>query len=162
MDAKELPKELFGLITKAAPLLGTALGGPTGTIVGSLIANLFGADPKKPEDILKKIMADPEYEFKLQKLEQDHEENLKNIQLKKFELEVSNVKDAREYNFKTNNLVVHVMAIGYSGLFALLCLLAATQWITIDHTIFLNIFSIAMIIVNYYFGSSHRPSHDKK
>lgn len=162
MDAKNMPKELLQLVTRAAPMLGSAFGGPAGMLIGSLIANAFGADPKKPEDILKKIMLDPEYEMKLQKLEQDHEENLRNIKLKHFALEVENVKDARDFNAKTNNYVVHIMAIGYSGLFAALTLLAATKMISIDQAIFMNLYSIAMIIVNYYFGSSHKTNSDKK
>lgn len=162
MDTKNLPKDLLQIVIKAAPLLGTALGGQAGTLIGSLIANVFGADPKKPDDLLHKILADPEYELKLQKLEQEHEENLKTIQLKHFELEMSNLKDAREFNLKSNNLVVHIMAIGYGGLFAILSLIYATKLLPIDHNVFMYIYSIAMIIINYYFGSSHKLPTEKK
>ena len=67
MDWKELGENIVKL---GAPLLGTAIGGPAGGIVGGLIAQLFGADPTKPDDIMAKINSDPQAATKLQDLQQ--------------------------------------------------------------------------------------------
>jgi|SRR5882724_4136927 len=156
MDVKKLPKELFGILTKVAPLLGTALGGSAGTLVGTLIANVFGADPKDYSDILTKILGDPDRNIKLQQLEMTHEETLKKLNNDRYAAEIDDRKSAREHNAKMNDWVVHLIAVGYSGLFALIFTLMAFQYIEIDNSLFINIFSIAMIIVNYYFGSSNK------
>ena len=151
-------KDLNSLVTSIAPLLGSVLGGPSGAIAGSLIAGLFGADPKNPNEILQKIISTPDYEYKLQKLEQDHEENLKSMNVRIYEAEVDNLKNARDNNTKSNDGVVHVMAIGYSGLFAGIFIVSSLDIVKVDPVMFQFIYSIAMIIVNYYFGSSYRKS----
>jgi len=156
MSNKSLPKELLSLVANVAPLLGTALGGSAGTLIGSLIANAFGANPKDPNDIIKRLMSDPEYELKLQTLEMTHEETLKKLSNEHYAIEVQNITSARDYNAKVNDSVVHIIAIGYSGLFAVVFVLAALKIVEVDQSIFINIFSIAMIIINYYFGSSHK------
>lgn len=160
--SNNLPTQLLSLIANAAPLLGTALGGSAGTLIGTLIANAFGANPKDPDDIIRKVMADPEHELKLQTLEMTHEETLKKLSNEHFALEVQNITSARDYNAKVNDHVVHIIAIGYSGLFAIVFVLAALNIVEIDQNIFINIFSIAMIIINYYFGSSHKITNHQK
>lgn len=73
MDFKELGKKIVGL---GAPLLGTALGGPVGLVVGKLISSEFGVE-NHPEAIAKYIEENPaEAQRLLLKIQNDHEEEM--------------------------------------------------------------------------------------
>ncbi len=57
------------LIKLGAPILGTAIGGPLGGTVGSVLAQTFGAANETPEAISAAVQADPEAADKLKTLE---------------------------------------------------------------------------------------------
>lgn len=61
--------DIISIISKVAPVLGTALGGPAGGIVGSLISSALGVDLTKPEEVSRKLENDPECAAKLKDLE---------------------------------------------------------------------------------------------
>lgn len=65
--------DLTHTISQAAPLLGRALAGPSGSVVGQLIASIFGEDIRSPHDLHTIIQSDPAATAKLQQLEADHE-----------------------------------------------------------------------------------------
>lgn len=60
---------LVPIISKVSPVLGNALGGPAGALVGSLISSTLGVDMNKPEEILNKLDSDPSSLDKLKELE---------------------------------------------------------------------------------------------
>jgi hypothetical protein len=84
MDWKELGKKVVSL---GAPLLGTALGGPGGAALGTMVAGLFGADPESPGEILAKMQMDPEAAIKLREAELRHKERLEEIALERTRLD---------------------------------------------------------------------------
>ena len=61
--------DIISIVSKVAPVLGTALGGPAGGIVGTLISAALGVDINKPEDVARKLQDDPECANKLKQLE---------------------------------------------------------------------------------------------
>jgi hypothetical protein len=61
-------KDIAGVVGKAAPLLGTLLGGPAGAAVGSIIASALGTG-NDPAEIEKAIAADPAALVKLREVE---------------------------------------------------------------------------------------------
>lgn len=69
--------DVKGVMAKAAPLLGSALG-PAGGAVGTLIASALGTDDT-PEAVASAIQADPEALVKLKALEREHERELKRM-----------------------------------------------------------------------------------
>lgn len=71
--------DVKGVVAKAAPLLGSALG-PAGGAVGTLIASALGTDDT-PEAIASAIQADPEALVKLKTLEREHQRELKQMVL---------------------------------------------------------------------------------
>lgn len=71
---------LIDIISKSAPILGSALGGPAGGIIGSLISSSLGIDINKPEEVAKKIESDPSFVEKLKELEM-HINDLQNARL---------------------------------------------------------------------------------
>jgi len=63
-------------IADVAPMLGTALGGPAGTILGALVASTLGTGGS-PEAVMNAIVADPDAALKLKELEQREDESLR-------------------------------------------------------------------------------------
>jgi hypothetical protein len=62
--------ELISMVSKFAPAIGTALGGPLGGMAVSALAKQFGV-ADEVEAVTKAIMADPEAEAKIKQLEHD-------------------------------------------------------------------------------------------
>ena len=67
-------------VAKIAPLLGTALGGPAGTAIGSLVASALGVEDSS-DAIEKAIATDPQAASKLRDLEMQHERELRALTL---------------------------------------------------------------------------------
>jgi hypothetical protein len=58
-------------VAKVAPLLGTALGGPSGAAVGTLVASALGVEDK-PDAVARALETDPQAAVKLRELELTH------------------------------------------------------------------------------------------
>ena len=61
-------KEIANAVGKAAPLLGTLLGGPAGGAVGALVASALGTGAD-PDAVAKELAANPEAAVKLREIE---------------------------------------------------------------------------------------------
>ena len=61
-------KDLAGVVSKAAPVLGGVLGGPAGVAVGGLVATALGTDAS-PDSVSAAILRDPQAAIKLKELE---------------------------------------------------------------------------------------------
>lgn len=74
-------KDVGAFVGKYAPMLGLALSSPVGAVaaIGSALADIFGASPSDPSDLLKKMQADPELQLKLVQFEQQHDLQCKQI-----------------------------------------------------------------------------------
>ena len=67
--------DIKNVIGKAAPLLGTVVGGPAGGMVGSLLASAFGVQ-NEPDAIHAAIKANPEAAVRLREIELDDKTEL--------------------------------------------------------------------------------------
>lgn len=63
-------------VGRAAPLLGTALGGPAGGAIGAMIASLLGVEAE-PAAVGGALAADPAAAAKLRELEMAHQHELR-------------------------------------------------------------------------------------
>ena len=72
--------DIKGAVGKAAPLLGTLVGGPAGTAVGGLIAAALGVE-EKPEAIAEALRTNPDAAIRLQQLEQEHQRELQRMKI---------------------------------------------------------------------------------
>ena len=86
-------------IKKAAPMLGTLIGGPAGAVVGgvagsviSMVASALGVEPTQ-DAITAAVSADPQALLKLKELEMSHKETLEKILLDREKLEVERERD---------------------------------------------------------------------
>jgi hypothetical protein len=82
-------------ITKAAPMLGAAIGGPGGAAIGALIASAFGVDGS-PDAVNSAIMQSPDAALKLRELELRHTEALEQLSISRLSEELKDTQSARE------------------------------------------------------------------
>jgi hypothetical protein len=61
-------KDVGKIITKAAPVLGTLLGGPAGGTVGAIVSSVLGVE-NKPDEVHKAVSADPSLLVQLREAE---------------------------------------------------------------------------------------------
>lgn len=87
--------DLKEIIGAAAPIVGTALGGPAGAAVGSLVSSALGVE-NNPQAVAKAIENDPEAHLKLKQLELDNAKDLRAKVLKMAEIELQDLQNARE------------------------------------------------------------------
>jgi len=93
MDWKALGQK----VGKAAPLLGSALGGPAGGAVGAIIASAFGAD-STPDAVAAAIKSSPDAVIKLKEIEAQNEQSLRDYQFKVLDIELKDIQNARAAN----------------------------------------------------------------
>lgn len=91
--------KVASFVKTAAPILGTCIGGPVGTLAGgavSLIASAFGVDDaENPEAIYNAIAADPEAVVKLKQIELSNKTELERIVLQRDEAYLRDTQSAR-------------------------------------------------------------------
>jgi hypothetical protein len=64
-----IPALIIDIISKVSPILGTALGGPIGSVVGSLISTALGGVDMSNTEQVAKVLQDPANIQKLKELE---------------------------------------------------------------------------------------------
>ena len=72
--------DISGTLAKAAPLVGTLLGGPAGAAVGGLVAKALGTEAE-PAAVAKALQGDPAALERVRKLELEHETELTRMHL---------------------------------------------------------------------------------
>ena len=90
-------KDVGSVVGKAAPVLGTVLGGPVGTIVGSagaLVASALGCEAQ-PDAVSEAVKNDPEAMLKLKELEIQNRANLIAWQTEQLKAETADRQSAR-------------------------------------------------------------------
>jgi len=154
------------VVSKAAPFLGTALGGPLGGAAGQLIASALGGDPTKatPDDLAKLVTSvTPEQLLALKDADQEFQLKLKALDINAIKdlqaLAVQDREGARNREIQVRDKIPAVLAIGVTlGFFALLWYLL--KWAPpSDNKDVLNIMlgslgTAWISVISYYFGSS--------
>ncbi len=75
MDYKKLFQDALAIISKVAPAIGEAIGGPGGMATGYIIpilAQAFGVKPNDMGGLLTNIINDPDSETKLSDINKQH------------------------------------------------------------------------------------------
>jgi hypothetical protein len=148
--------ELISMVSKFAPAIGTALGGPLGGMAVSALAKQFGV-ADEVEAVTKAIMDDPEAEAKIKQLEHD-----------KFKAILADKDSARKREMAVvqsdsaptiNKIVTPALALGVTGLsfvlFAVLIFVEVKPEAKDILIYILGVLSAAVTqILSYYFGSS--------
>lgn len=71
-------KDVAGAVGKAAPILGTLLGGPAGAVVGGLVASALGVG-STPDEVSQALATNPEAAVKLKQIEADRQVRLQEL-----------------------------------------------------------------------------------
>ena len=87
--------EIKGIVGNFAPLVGTALGGPAGAAIGSMVSNALGVD-NTPEAVAEAIKSDPQAAIKLRQFELDNEKDIRQHAFKVLDVELADKQSARE------------------------------------------------------------------
>ena len=75
MKIKDLLNDALPIISKFAPTIGGAIGGPVGVAAGyvlPILANSFGVHPSDLSGLAQKILSDPNSQGKLEQVEYEH------------------------------------------------------------------------------------------
>lgn len=117
--------DLKQILRTAAPMLGTALGGPFGAVAGKLVAEALGNPEAKPDEIARALaVATPEQMMQLKQAEQDFQARMAamgfdNAQ-KLAALDVDDRKSARDMQVSQRSYIPAVLSIitviGFFGL----------------------------------------------
>lgn len=87
-------KDLTPLLSKAAPILGTLIGGPAGTAIGGVISAALNVS-NTPDAVSQAITADPNAVVKLQQIAADRERDLMQIHLQAVQADFADRASAR-------------------------------------------------------------------
>lgn len=111
-----------------APLLGTVIGGPAGTAIGQLIASEFGGSVDDPNDLMQKIISDPNAAVKLADIQANCKIQLQQITMQNTQNELAaqtaqvesdrlDRADARKNNAQTNTqfpeIISTIIIVGF-------------------------------------------------
>lgn len=167
--------KVANFVKGAAPLLGTVIGGPVGTLAGgavSLIASAFGVeDAENPEAVYEAIKADPNAVVKLKEIELDNKVELNKLALQQDQAYLADTQNARSAQVQreqtTGKKDVNLYALAWTivvGFFSLTGILTFVP-IPTDSTGVVFLLFGALIagftqVINYFFGSS-KSSTDK-
>src|SRR6266567_3499280 len=76
-------------VAKFAPLLGSVLAGPSGAMIGGLVASVFGGDMNQPDALQALITNDPTAALKLKQIELDHQLELQRLLIQAAQSEIA-------------------------------------------------------------------------
>ena len=153
------------IIGKSAPLLGTALLGPAGGVVGALIGKALGVDAKDSNALMAAVSS-PDAAVALKKLELEHEQSLNQIDLEFYQTQVADTTDARKRESSIVAALGHpdrmmsflaiLITLGF------LVILGISYTIKLDRDLLITLGAALLTVVNYYFGSSHGERLNQK
>lgn len=164
------------LLGVAAPIVGTALGGPAGAAVGSLVAGLLGVD-NEPDAVANAVKADPNIIVKLKQLEVDaqklHYDAVDKERLAELEavrMQLADVMNARgrqvEHERVTGKSDINLYVLAWVVIVGFFTLIGMTMFIEIKDstgTVFMLMGTLSAgfgAVIQYFFGSS-KSSTDK-
>jgi uncharacterized membrane protein YccC len=156
-------KDLASTVGKAAPILGTLLGGPAGAAVGSIIASALGTG-NDPAEVERAIAADPQALVKLREIEASKTVRLQELatDMAKHELATAAADraSAREREVKTGDsftprALALLVTFGFFGVLGYLLVNGKPEQGGDALLVMLGGLGTAWTaIVSYYFGSS--------
>lgn len=152
-------QDIVTIVSKSAPLLGTALGSPLAGMALGLIAHLFGVNSNDQNAILSALQS-PESAAKLQQLQNEHLEALEQIQATNYQTEVDDRKNARQREITLKDHVPTILSILFLISYVGIQLYIVMYPQSADDIISARLQDVLIMIISYYFGSSN-PSITK-
>lgn len=149
----ELINDLAKLVSKAAPTIGSLFGTPLAGIGISLLSDAFGGDADK---LLTTISNNPDAILKLKELEAKHSENILIAKNALYQTEVDDRKNARSLEMQTNSYFPSLLATGFLIIYSAIQFYCVTHNNSVNDIISARLQDVLIMIMSYYFGSSHK------
>jgi len=128
-------KDVGKLVGKAAPILGTALGGPAGAALGTLVAGALGADDN-PDAVAAAIAVDPQAALKLKELYLNNEQQIREHAFAVMDAELKDVQSSRQ---------MQVAALGQDDMFSKRFVYYFASFLAIVACIYIGVITFATI-----------------
>ena len=158
-----LLKGVKGIIGAVAPTIGTALGGPMGSMAANMVADALGCDPE-PKKIEKAIQAaTPEQLAELKKIDADFDIKMKELDVDLYALETADIQSAR--GMFSKDWTARIMGITVVGGFMGYIFLVTLQPPEQNSEALINLVlgylgGLASAVISFYFGASNSSSKD--
>lgn len=169
-------EDIAELVGGVAPIVGTALGGPAGTAIGTIIANALGVDDN-PDAVSAAIKADPtlvvkikELEFEAHKLDVEAVQKARQAELDDLKMRLDDLSNARsrqvEHERVTGKSDINLYVLAWVVIVGFFTLIGMTMFIEIKDstgTVFMLMGTLSAgfgAVIQYFFGSS-KSSTDK-
>ena len=156
-------KDLASTVGKAAPILGTLLGGPAGAAVGSIIASALGTGNDAAE-VERAIAADPQALLKLREIEATRTVRLQELAADQAKHEIATAAadraSARQREATTGDSLAPrtlalLVTLGFFGVLAQLLIVGKPEQGGDALLVMLGALGGAWgSVISYYFGSS--------
>ncbi len=158
-----LLKNVKNIIGAVAPTIGTALGGPMGSMAANMVADALGCEPE-PKKIEQAIQAaTPEQLAELKKIDKDFEVRMKELDVDLYALETADIQDARGKFSKdwTSRIMGIAVVGGFMGYIFLVTLQPPEQ----NSEALINLVlgylgGLASAVISFYFGASNTKDKD--
>jgi len=153
-----LLKNVKNIIGAVAPTIGTALGGPMGSMAANMVAEALGCEPE-PKKIEAAVQAaTPEQLAELKKIDKDFEVRMKELDVDLYALETQDIQDARGKFSKdwTSRIMGMSVVGGFMGYIFLVTLQPPEQ----NSEALINLVlgylgGLASAVISFYFGASN-------
>src|SRR5579862_9755344 len=160
-----LGKEALQVLKTVAPMIGTAIGGPFGTLAGTALASIIpGANPTDDAATSAALLsATPDQLLALKKADQDFQVQLKSLGIQEEQLAYSDTASARAREIAVKDWTPQILAYGVTiGFFGVLGYVMHVGINAIGtgqggEAVLLMLCSLGTAwagIISYYFGSS--------
>lgn len=166
------------IVKFGSPILGAVVGGPAGASIGQLVANAFGGDLDNTDQLIQKMILDPDTKIKLSEIQSNEKIELQKLLVagerqrlenenRRIELINDNTKDAREENGKQQTYYPQFLStLIVMGFFASIYWIAAYTQQKADHDVLYLLLGVIGTsfsgVVNYWLGSSAEKNFDLK
>jgi hypothetical protein len=156
MNLEEIGKTI---LSKGAPLLGMAIGGPAGATLGEVIASELGANPNDTNDVINKINELSDAKVKLLQIQDQHSEAIKQIGLEEIKLKYQAVANAQKREIDLAKAghpddTPKILALVYTAGFFIMHFIFSVFPQIKDANILTALTAGEMLVLSYYFGSS--------
>lgn len=105
---------LKGIISKVAPMIGSAMGGPFGGVAVSAALSALGIESKDPKSdeiaLMKAVERNPEWAFKLKEAENAFQSKMAELGIKEEEIASADRDSARKRQVATGDKTPQVLA----------------------------------------------------
>ena len=153
-----LLKNVKNIIGAVAPTIGTALGGPMGSMAANMVADALGCEPE-PKKIEAAVQAaTPEQLAELKKIDKDFEVRMKELDVDLYALETQDIQDARgKFSKDWTSRIMGISVVGgFMGYIFLVTLQPPEQ----NSEALINLVlgylgGLASAVISFYFGASN-------